>query len=753
MDAAILVVFRNQPSTTQKTMAEKSTATMKPTLGLTSLTFNAMALIAPGAFLWLTFEEQALYGAPMAASSMWFGFVVALVLCLATAISYAELSKLYPGAGSSYLYAEQAFMADHKKFKYARFIKFFTGWASHLYYWGYPGLMVGVTALLGGYMASVFWPNTFTSSYNSPLLMVIICVVFSLGVTYIAYRGVNGTTSVNIAMNVIQIVALLVFSVMAIGYRSSHAEGVHAIQLSNGSAVDYMVASTPVTTTDDKGVVTPTPDSYADGSPKYTSSVNLTADDLDPAKTKLDAEVQAFEKAAGAKVGDPLYDFVKDKDGKYVKDKDGKLQPVAAIKTQDRQVADDDLDKTKNKDADLLAALTGMGLSTGDPYPDFQTDKDGKWLKDKDGKLQTKPFNISYTAKDGGVTGTAGDAKNPLTFNYHESPGSVVAPHGFSNIVVQACIAILCLVGFESVSSMGEEAINPKKDIARAILLSLIIQGAICYLIEYFAANFFLNSGYTMISAGASSAPIGDMMKIVGAWAFGSPHAGVVFMEVQAFTVFLALIGTTLACLSTGARVTYAMGRDAEVGDHFGELHPTTLSPHKAIWALGIISIFIGIFTVLIYLGGTSPAALDPMYAKSIWYSFGIFAPTTYASLPNTVLIVTLISNFGTFLLYMTTCVVAIVAFKEHHTFSGFKHFVVPVFGVIANGICMLFYLIGPIKVGDSSLVAGMSYKEPYIALGVAALWLIAGWFYLAKKSKSSGKEIFLSAKPAPATN
>jgi hypothetical protein len=42
--------------------------------------------------------------------------------------------------------------------------------------------------------------------------------------------------------------------------------------------------------------------------------------------------------------------------------------------------------------------------------------------------------------------------------------------------------------------------------------------------------------------------------------------------------------------------------------------------------------------------------------------------------LPNTVLIITLISNFGTFLLYMTTCIVAIVAFREHHSFNGFKH-------------------------------------------------------------------------------
>ena len=73
---------------------------MKATLGLTGLTVNAMALIAPGAFLWLTFAEQSAYGAPMAGSAMWFGILAAMVLCFATAVSYAELSKLYPGAGS-----------------------------------------------------------------------------------------------------------------------------------------------------------------------------------------------------------------------------------------------------------------------------------------------------------------------------------------------------------------------------------------------------------------------------------------------------------------------------------------------------------------------------------------------------------------------------------------------------------------------------------------------------------------------------
>ena len=127
-----------------------------------------MALIAPGAFLWLTFQIQSLYGAPMAGSAMWFGIVAALLLCFATAISYAELSKLYPGAGSSYFFAEQAFLNKTHAYKFARLAKFVTGWASHLYYWVYPGCMVGVTAIISGYLLNQFFPNTFSGGVQQP---------------------------------------------------------------------------------------------------------------------------------------------------------------------------------------------------------------------------------------------------------------------------------------------------------------------------------------------------------------------------------------------------------------------------------------------------------------------------------------------------------------------------------------------------------------------------------------------------------
>src|SRR5215813_6823785 len=127
------------------TMPEKTT--VKPTLGLTGVTVNAMALIAPGAFLWITYQLQAAATAPdgsSVASDIWAGIGLALVLAFLTALSYAELMRRYPeaGFGSSYYFAEKAFIdrADVRHHRWARLAKIVTGWAAHLYYWVYPGV-------------------------------------------------------------------------------------------------------------------------------------------------------------------------------------------------------------------------------------------------------------------------------------------------------------------------------------------------------------------------------------------------------------------------------------------------------------------------------------------------------------------------------------------------------------------------------------------------------------------------------------
>src|SRR5512136_25871 len=173
-------------------MAENSTE-MKPTVGLTGLTMNAMALIAPGAFLWLTFYIQSTTG--VTGPAMWLGIVLALALCLATAVCYAEMAKLYPGTGSSYYFAEQSFLNHDKAWRYARLSKFIVGWGSHLYYWIYPGVMVGVMGVLCGYLAGTIWPSFMSASLPGPVFMALVAVATSFLVAWIAYRGVSGATS------------------------------------------------------------------------------------------------------------------------------------------------------------------------------------------------------------------------------------------------------------------------------------------------------------------------------------------------------------------------------------------------------------------------------------------------------------------------------------------------------------------------------------------------------------------------------
>lgn len=195
-----------------------ATSSMKPTLGLTGITMNAMALIAPGAFLWTTYQLQAV---PDSAPNMWFSVFLATAIAMLTAIAYATLARRYPdaGAGSSYFFAEAAVLqrAEHKHFKYARLAKFIVGWASHLYYWIYPGVMVAFMGLVITYIVQTFVP-----SFGAAWQEVLVCVAFAALVGGIAYLGVSGTTITNIVINLIQIVALLTFSSLAIVYRVQH---------------------------------------------------------------------------------------------------------------------------------------------------------------------------------------------------------------------------------------------------------------------------------------------------------------------------------------------------------------------------------------------------------------------------------------------------------------------------------------------------------------------------------------------------
>jgi basic amino acid/polyamine antiporter, APA family len=598
-------------------MPEAQTGEMKPTLGLTGLTSNAMALIAPGAFLWLTFYLQST--TKNTGPAMWMGILGALVLCLLTAVCYAEMAKLYPGTGSSYYFAEQAFLNSEKAWKYARISKFIVGWASHLYYWIYPGVMVGTMGIVCGYVVGTIWPTFMSASNPGMLFMMAVAVVFSFAIAYIAHRGVNSSTSINLAINLIQITALLIFAVFAIKYRVDHKPGDVAYQFdsTSGEAYKYEFQTT-------------------------TSVVNGVSTDT------------------------------------------------------------------------ILRDPSGV------PLP----------KKDADGNIV--PFHIAYQEYDA-----------QGNFLAHTSAVSVISPHHLSWVFVQATIAILILVGFESVTAMGGEAKNARRDIPIAVLVSLLVQGVLFYFFEYFAANYFLNSGYTMVSAAGSAAPIGDMMVLIGDAIFG-PGNGRVFMLCEAATVILALVGTTLSCMNTGARVTYAMGKDKELGGDFGALHTNNLTPHRAIWTLAIISAVIGCLGVSVLFGdaGAPTDATIAAIPHGIFSSFGYTTHDKMAALPNTLLVVTLASNFGTFVLYALSCALCMVAYTGRSDFSFLRHRLIPILGLLANLGCMAAYVVFPFT--------GIGTKtEPLTALGIAAIWAIYGAVHFMQVGKTHGKSTLMQSKHA----
>ena len=454
-----------------------------PSLGLTGATVNAMALIAPGAFLWITYQLQAAATAPdgsSVAADMWPGILLALVIALLSAVSYAELARKYPeaGFGSCYYFAGQALLGTKR---WARLAKLATGWAAHLYYWVYPGTMVAFMATLVGYIYTQV-----TGGTMSTLALVLFSIAFALLAGFVAVRGVTGSTLTSLVINVVQLVTLVGFSVLAFLYRATHT---------------------------------------------------------------------------------------------------------------------------------------------------------GTWV--------------------------------------FQNAVDVVRPHSIQGVLMQSTLAILILVGFESCTAFAAETRDAHRNIPRAVILSLVIQGAFAYLLEYFAANYAQTN---MTAAAASSAPLGDLAILIGSRAL---------MLSMAVTVVLALLGTTLSCINTAARVSYAMAKDREMPELLGALHGRFASPARAVWTLVAFSCVIATIGVQSVIGLTG---------------------------------ITLASNFGTFALYGMTCLWTYMAFARDEQRRFVRHMLVPVLGLAANAAMLLAILY----------FAG---KEKYICFGIAGGWALVSIAYVSLTS------------------
>jgi amino acid transporter len=292
---------------------------------------------------------------------------------------------------------------------------------------------------------------------------------------------------------------------------------------------------------------------------------------------------------------------------------------------------------------------------------------------------------------------------------YHPDSASIVTPHNLAGLLFQSTIAILILVGFESSTALAAESKNPKRDIPRGVILSLVIQGIFAYLFEYYAANYAMGSwlggdvvGKGIGAAAASGAPIGDMAIQIGNSLLGGN--GFAIMIILAISVAIAILGTTLASMNTGVRISFAMAQDGEMPEVLGLLHGKYATPHGALVAMVIVSAIIG--------------------------SIGVLAGTV------TLTGVTLASNLGTFILYGLICGVTFVAFAGRNEFHRIRHAAIPLLGIIGNVI-----MVGTIFiVGIAS--GGTTAQATYLGLGISAVWLVVSVIYFIINSRQNGKHI-----------
>jgi amino acid transporter len=299
----------------------------------------------------------------------------------------------------------------------------------------------------------------------------------------------------------------------------------------------------------------------------------------------------------------------------------------------------------------------------------------------------------------------------------HATWTSIILPHSLTAVLCQATIAILILVGFESCTALGAEAKDAKKSVPLGVIWSLIIQGLFAYLFEYFAANFALSDKLTylqtdpvthkvttltgMAAAAQSQAPIGDMMRLIGDSLFHGLGFGLTVT--MAVTVALAVLGTTLACINTGVRVSYAMAKDKEMPQLMGLMHGKFATPHSAVWIMTTVSAIIG-------------------------------AIGTYNTVAQTG--IGIASNLGTFVLYMLICIWTIIAFSGRKEQNHFLHMLIPILGFITNLIMIvtIFYL--------AFIAGGDSKKEAVIALGFAAGWALVSVIYILANGAKTGKKL-----------
>jgi amino acid transporter len=159
------------------------------------------------------------------------------------------------------------------------------------------------------------------------------------------------------------------------------------------------------------------------------------------------------------------------------------------------------------------------------------------------------------------------------------------APMGMAGIVAAMGLTFIQFEGYEIIVQTGEEVKNPKRNIPRAIFISLALVVTLYCIVAFVSI------------ASISPEGIASWEFIGGEGELGIMKAAEMFLPYGTLIVLAGGMVSTLAALNattfSSARVAFAMGRHYNLPHRLSSIHPRNRTPHVAIIISGIIMAFV----------------------------------------------------------------------------------------------------------------------------------------------------------------
>ncbi|HWC22820.1 MAG TPA: APC family permease [Flexivirga sp.] len=202
------------------------------------------------------------------------------------------------------------------------------------------------------------------------------------------------------------------------------------------------------------------------------------------------------------------------------------------------------------------------------------------------------------------VVGGAG-----LGIGHHTASGgapsidlSTFTPGGttMSAVMTATVFAFLSWAGFEACASLGEETDNPRRNIPRALVGSVILTG-ILYVLLMFTQTIGFGTDTKGIAAfaGAESPMSTLSQRYVGTW----------FSLIVAFTAVASAFASSLSSSAAASRMVFALARDGFGPKAMAKVDPDTGAPRTALFSVVAVTT---VADVALWAGGAG--AFDSYY-------------------------------------------------------------------------------------------------------------------------------------------